>query len=58
MLLAVMGHFALGRVIGRPTLGPALGVESWLYAAGLVNLSLAAHAALRFYFGKQPILEE
>ncbi|MGH7226068.1 MAG: hypothetical protein ACRELF_22865, partial [Gemmataceae bacterium] len=56
-LVATMGHTAIWREIGKQTLGTALAVEGWFYAAGLINFSLAAHAALRYYFGKQPILE-
>jgi len=56
-LLVMMGQVGIWREIGKPALGAALAEEGWIYAAGLLNLSLAAHAALRFYFGKQPILE-
>jgi hypothetical protein len=56
-LVAMMGQTAICREIDKQTLGSALAGEGWFYAAGLVNLSLAAHAALRFYFGRQPILE-
>lgn len=37
--------------------GAALIGAGWVQAAGLVNLSLAAHAALRYYFGRQRCLE-
>lgn len=56
-LLAMMGQSASWRELGEPMLGPALTGKGWLYAAGLLNLALAAHTALRFYFGRQPILE-
>lgn len=56
-VLAGMGHLAIGREIGKPALAPLLAGAGWLCAAGLLNLSLTAHATLRFYFGKQPILE-
>lgn len=56
-LLAVMGHPGIWHEIGKPMFSRPLAEEGWLCAAGFLNLSLAAHAALRFYFGKQPILE-
>jgi hypothetical protein len=34
-----------------------LAAEGWLYVVALVPLSLAAHAVLRYYFGRQRILE-
>lgn len=52
-LLALMGQAAISGGIDNPKLG----VEGWFYAAGLVALSLAAHAALRYYFGRHRILE-
>lgn len=52
-LLALLGQVAISGVIESPKLG----AEGWFYAAGLVSLSLAAHAALRYYFGRQRILE-
>jgi hypothetical protein len=43
--------------IGSLRLGDALALEGWFFAAAFASLSLAAHAALRYYFGRQRILD-
>jgi hypothetical protein len=55
--LAMMWHTANCAGIGKQIIAAAHTGERWFYAAGFLNLSLAAHAALRYYFGRQRILE-
>ncbi|GEM_PF-3388595 len=66
LLAAVVLGFAfvamMGQVIARwragdLTIDTALAADIGFYEAGLFSLSLAVHAALRYYFGKQRILE-
>ncbi|HTU19030.1 MAG TPA: hypothetical protein VMG10_13295 [Gemmataceae bacterium] len=56
-LLATLRHTAILPDAGNQAIGTLLSAEGGFCAATILNLSLAAHAALRFYFGKQPILE-
>ena len=56
-LLAMTWQAAISGGIANPNLGAILAAEGWFYTAALIPLSLAAHAALRYYFGRQRILE-
>ncbi|MHB1426466.1 MAG: hypothetical protein ACYC3I_25170, partial [Gemmataceae bacterium] len=54
--LAMIGHSVWRGGIGETHPASALAGEPWLLLAGLFQISLAAHAALRYYFSKQRIL--
>lgn len=56
-LTAMMWQTVHSGEIASLHLGDALAVEGWLFAAGFVSISVAAHAALRYYFGRQRILD-
>lgn len=56
-LVAMVWQVVTSGAIGNPNLREVLAVEGWFFTAGLVALSLAAHAALRYYFGRQRILD-
>jgi hypothetical protein len=56
-LLAMMGHIVGCWGAGELHTDFFLTADVGFYVAGLFPLSLTAHAALRFYFGRQRILE-
>lgn len=55
VLLAVLWQVGLRLRTGIPYFAPVTD-DSTIYLAGLISLSLTAHAALRYYFGRQRIL--
>jgi hypothetical protein len=55
--VAVAWHSALFPDTGDGRLVPTFARDAPVYGAGLVSLCLAAHASLRYHFGRQSILE-
>jgi hypothetical protein len=55
--LVMLGHFAERWGAGELRVDSALAADAGYCLAGLFSLSLAAHASLRYYFGKQRIFE-
>lgn len=55
--LAMIGQVAGHWRTGGPLIASVVAVDAGFYLAGLLLFSLAAHAALRFYFGKQRLVE-
>jgi hypothetical protein len=56
-LVAMIGMIGSSVVFGRSGVLRFDATETVSYLAGLFSVSLATHAALRYYFGKQRILE-
>lgn len=52
-LLAVMSHAGLRGRTADLYVGDAFSADAAIYVAGLISVSLTAHAALRYYFGRQ-----
>jgi hypothetical protein len=55
--LAMMGYITAAMGTENQSLKRILLVDPWLCGACLISLSLALHAALRYYFGRQRILD-